>query len=166
MTTKTKPGLGSMPQVNCLWALLHVFCATDFPPPVTAQCALFTISDSNIVTVNCTTSEVPPDTVIEFSTCEVDGLSLSSLCKPRTVKLWNRSAYHSIIFFSGVFPSFSIDTSNFQPGQHRLTLALLVGDREIQVCSLILAYNLYELKLFSWVADTRSVLWRFSSIQK
>ena len=55
-------------------------CIIDIPPPISAVCLLNQTNGTSSASVSCTTSNVPPDTQIEFSTCEIDGTP-SDICK-------------------------------------------------------------------------------------
>ena len=55
-------------------------CIIDIPPPIRAECLLNQTRGSSSASVSCTTSNVPPDSLIEFITCEIDGTS-SEICK-------------------------------------------------------------------------------------
>lgn len=44
--------------------------------------------------------------------------------------------FDAIFIVVGDYPSFIIDTNDFQPGQHRLVLSLRIGNNEVRVSNI------------------------------
>ena len=59
-------------------------CIVDIPPPITAECLLNQTRGISPSLVSCTTGNVPPDSQIEFITCEIDGIA-SDICKQKVL---------------------------------------------------------------------------------
>ena len=66
-------------------------CIVDIPPPITAECLLNQTRGVSPASVSCSASNVPPDTLIEVITCEIDGTP-SDICKQILIlALWSRT---------------------------------------------------------------------------
>ena len=59
-------------------------CIVDIPPPITAECLLNQTQGISPSLVSCTTANIPPDSQIEFITCEIDGTA-SDICKQKVL---------------------------------------------------------------------------------
>jgi hypothetical protein len=72
---------GDDPRINVRGARTTV-CIVNIPPPImiTAECLLNQTRGVSPSSVSCTTANVPPDSQIEFTTCEIDGTA-SDICK-------------------------------------------------------------------------------------
>ena len=59
-------------------------CIIDIPPPIRTECLLNQTRGISPASVSCTATNVPPDSLIEFITCEIDGTA-SDICKQKRI---------------------------------------------------------------------------------